>query len=158
MASMKPLLSILFLACMPVMGEQVDSDRADREAYKDGWADGDDGSSSPASLGGWVLGENAKEPNIAIASSSGLGTGKTDIDTGGVLLGDLLAPAFEQVAPGDDRVDVAGVVLDDGRPAPAVVVDGTHRDFAPPGGVGAARQRVVRRPATHLRRRRAGRR
>lgn len=98
MFPMKPLLGILFIACVPVLAEEVDSDQADRDVYKDGWADGADGSSSPASLGPWVLGENAKDANIAIASSSGLGIEKADIDTGGV--------AFRLHDPNGGDVDV----------------------------------------------------
>jgi hypothetical protein len=95
---MKSILSILAISCISLLAQDVDSDQADRDAYKDGWTSGDDGSTSPASLGAWVLGENAKEANIAIAGSAGLGSGKAEIDTGGV--------AFRLHDPAGGNVDV----------------------------------------------------
>lgn len=73
---------ILAIACTPTASGGADEDQADRPAYKDAWTADDDGSTSPGSIGSWVLGENAKYPNTAIASSTGLGNGKSDIDTG----------------------------------------------------------------------------
>jgi len=98
---MKPILiplGILSITCAPAFAADVDNDQADRPAYKDGWATGGDGSTSPASLGEWVLGDNATDPNIAIASSGGLGSGKSGIDTGGV--------AFRLLDPTNGDVDV----------------------------------------------------
>lgn len=98
---MKPILiplGVLAIACAPAIAEDVDNDQADRPAYKDGWTTGDDGSTSPTSLGKWVLGDNAKDPNIGIASSGGLGNGKSDIDTGGL--------AFKLHDPAKGYVDV----------------------------------------------------
>lgn len=91
-------LGILAIACSPAFAEDADNDQADRPAYKDGWVSGDDGSTSPTSLGKWVMGDNAKAPNIAIAGSGALGNGKSDIDTGGV--------AFKLHDPAKGYVDV----------------------------------------------------
>ena len=46
-----------------------------------------------------------------------------DVEAGVVLLHDLAAPALEQIAPGLDRVEVAGVAGDRELAAPAVVVE-----------------------------------
>jgi hypothetical protein len=48
-----------------------------------------------------------------------------------VLLGDLDPPGGEQVAPGLDRVEVAGVAGEREAAGPAVVVDEAHRRLAP---------------------------
>ena len=75
---------IFAVACADAFADDLDNDQADRPAYKEGWKTDSDGSSTPTLLGKWVLGDNAKEPNIAIASSGGLGSGNSDIDTSGV--------------------------------------------------------------------------
>ena len=49
----------------------------------------------------------------------------------GPLLGDLVAPRGEEIAPGDDGVAIECVVGELEGAAPAVVVDGAHRRLAP---------------------------
>jgi hypothetical protein len=54
-----------------------------------------------------------------------------DWNSGGMLFRDLVAPGCKQIAPGDDREDVAGVVLQHDESAPAIVVEISHRRLAP---------------------------
>ena len=67
----------------------------------------------------------------ALDQQAAFGQLEADVQTGIVLLHDLGAPALEQVAPGRDRIEIAGVAGDREPAAPAVVVDERHRRLAP---------------------------
>jgi hypothetical protein len=61
-----------------------------------------------------------------------------DVETGGGLFLQFVAPSGEGVGEGLDRVDIPGVVFKRERGRPAVVVDVAHLDLGPVGIVAAA--------------------
>ena len=67
----------------------------------------------------------------ALDERAAFGQLQRDRHAGGVFLFDLVAPAREEVAPGNQRIVIMRVGIDDDRSAPAVVVEESHRHFAP---------------------------
>ena len=67
----------------------------------------------------------------ALQEQAPLGQLERHVQPGVVLLHHLGAPAFEQVAPGLDGVDVAAVAHDRKAAGPAIVLDQRHRRLAP---------------------------
>ncbi len=96
-------------------------------------------------LGRMQRGDEASERLLvgcagAVASLQGaldefapLGQLERDRNPRGMLLRYLVAPAGEEVAPGDQSVAMARVLFDHGAAPPAVVVEEFHRRFAPAG-------------------------
>lgn len=98
MKRLPPILLTLLLPLLAPAADIADLDRAHHAAYQDGWQPGDDGSSQPGWFGGWVMEEAASKTKIAIESSAGLGTGKTDVDRNGA--------AFKVYDPSGGYVDL----------------------------------------------------